>query len=184
MKRILLLLLGLTVIFGACKETVSTEQLTASSTEYSFQALTPEEYIEAIERVYPVKNFDNLYNDFRAIVDLIESYREEVENAEDFGFLLDYANDFRYIYHHDRKIVLSEEEHASIKKIANSYSSRTGKLTMIVLEPDMIKFLSEWTNYAVVYSAKDTKPTSLFFEESEIRVKKIQPNWYHVFDVN
>ena len=184
MKKLSLLLLCLTLLLTACKTPASTEQPTAISTEFNAQALTPEEYAEAVENVYPVKNFANLYDDFSAIVGLIESYRAEVENAEDSGFLLDYANDFRYIYHQDRKIVLSESEHKSIKKIANSYSSHAGALTMIVLEPGIIKFLSEWKNYAVVYSESDVAPTSLFFEESKIQVKKIQPHWYHVFDVN
>jgi len=149
-----------------------------------FPTMEQKAYENMIKKKYAIKDFEDVSDDFIAIIDLIEPYRAEVEIAEHHFFIVGYEKDFSYISFNDKVIQLNEIQQNSMKEIAKSYSwSSTGAMTLIGVEPGQIIFLSEWKNYAVVYTDDDIMPSTLWFAKAEVRVEKIRPHWYHVFDV-
>jgi len=151
-----------------------------------FSTIPRDVYEYGIQQKYAIKNFDDISDDLQTIIDLIAPYRDIMEKAEYNSFGVTRGNDYACITSSTTKTIwLNPFQQNSLKAIAESFSiANTGSLTAIGIESGQIKFLSEWRNYAVVYTDDDIAPTTLCFPEADVRVKKIQPHWYHVFDVN
>ena len=142
-------------------------------------------YAPGIKKRYAIKNFDDIYDDLQVMVDVVSPYREALEKAEYNSLMVNYDTDYDSIVSSTTGVIeLTPNQQKSLRTIADAYRSGTGSMTLIGFKPGQIKFLSEWKNYAIVYTDDDVAPTTLWFPESDVRTKKIRPHWYHVFDVN
>ena len=180
---VLVVVIGIALSVFFAGKWISSLENPADLSNYAF--LVPDIFYErGIRKRYKLKNFDDIFDDFQVMVDLVSPYRETLEKAEYNNFAVSYDTDYDCISSTAGVIELTPDQQNSLRTIADAYASDAGSMTLIGFEPGQIKFLSEWKCYAIVYTDDDVAPTTLWFPESDVRVKKIRPHWYHVFDVN
>lgn len=132
---------------------------------------------------YSISNqdFNQYYDDFETIVKLAERYQEKGQS--DAQYMMEgHDNGVIYLSYQGERIHLSEQESESLKNIESAFNNPDADFDGIRIYANRISFEIANGQYALVYSADNSKPTfvNVPSEKYGVYVKKIREHWYHV----
>jgi hypothetical protein len=159
---------------------------------FYFSFFTPHGNINTHYYVEDFKNYKKYYETAcNEIIEIAKSNGFDVSENEMYYFCDIAFSKFccvkanpKYTYYGYRKI--SNIATSCFEKIAESFPNydHAYKFYSIYYSKDFISFTSKSETYSVVFSVNGKKPTdelNHYGEETKIRTKKIQKNWYHVW---
>ena len=127
-----------------------------------------------------IDDFDEIYDDLMSIIEVIER-NHEIIAAERFSYTI-FINEF-----HSENISITDQEIESLTRIMEAFGpGRHFRLDRIDVRPGRIAFVTENWQYGLVFTEDDSEPQFIVRPEDiefmRIRVERIRPHWFHVFD--
>jgi hypothetical protein len=131
--------------------------------------------------VYYISDFNLYKNDFQTIADKMLTLNDLSNSSEGYTVWIDYENTNVLCKLNNQNIEMTDKEKSAMNNIKNSFNSST-LLNRIMIYKNRVTFCTEGNWYAVAYMINGDKPQfmSVPTEPFNIKVKKIEKNWYHI----
>lgn len=130
---------------------------------------------------YYISDFNLYKNDFQIIADKILTLNELSNSSDGHTVCIDYENHQMVCNLNGKNIEMTGEENKALNNVKNAFNYST-PLSRIVIYKNRVTFCTDGNWYAVAYMIDDSKPQFMNVptECFNIKVKKIENNWYHV----
>lgn len=131
--------------------------------------------------IYHISNFNLYKNDFQTIADKILTLKNLSNSSDGNTVWIDYENTHVFCKLNGKKIEMTNKEKNAMNNVKNAFDNST-PLNRIMLYKNRVTFCTDGNWYAVAYMVDGSKPQfmSVPTEHFNIKVKKIEKNWYHI----
>ncbi|HBL83820.1 MAG: hypothetical protein A2Y17_08230 [Clostridiales bacterium GWF2_38_85] len=127
------------------------------------------------------EDFKPYENDFKTIVDILTDYHDNIGSNEYTAFGVNYNDEKHVLSYKGTDIELSDSEQKSLENVVNVYKQhKDGNLYAIYVYEDSVYFTIPSGQYALVYKPDSNAPTSLFENDDDVNVERINDFWYNV----
>lgn len=131
--------------------------------------------------IYCIRDFNLYKNDFQTIAVKMLTLNNISNSSEDYTVDINYKNHQMILVLNDQIIEMTDKEKYIMNNVENAFDSST-PLSRIQVYKNRVTFCTDGNLYAVAYMIDDSKPQfmSVPTEAFDIKVKKIEKNWYHI----
>jgi hypothetical protein len=135
--------------------------------------------------VYRISNFNLYKNDFQTIADKMLTVNGLSNSSDGHTVWIDYEDNQVFCKLNGQKVEMTDKEKKAINNVKSAFDNdSTTLLDRIIIYKNRVTFCTEGNWYAVAYMIDDSKPQFMSApkEPFNIKVKKIEKNWYHIFN--
>jgi|GEM_PF-1466107 len=130
-------------------------------------------------------DFERYANDFRCMADIVLAEYEDVGYRGDERMVFTigrYSNDDYFIAEHEVILELDDKQQTSMNNVIAAYPYEYSYPSEIVAYENRVSFHITSGKYVLVYTVDGSEPTFAAkpTEDENIRVKRINENWFHV----
>jgi hypothetical protein len=133
--------------------------------------------------IYHISDFNLYKNDFQTIADKMLTLKDLSNSSDGNTVWIDYENTHVFSKLNGQNIEMTDKEKNAMNNVKNAFDNST-LLNRIMIYKNRVTFCTEGNWYAVAYMVDGSKPQfmSVPTEHFNIKVKKIEKNWYHIIN--
>lgn len=130
---------------------------------------------------YHISDFNLYKNDFQTIADKMLTLKDLSNSSDGYTVWIDYENTHVFCELNGQRIEMTDKEKNAMNNVENAFDNST-LLNRIMIYKNRVTFCTDGNWYAVAYMIDGSKPKfmSVPTEHFNIKVKKIENNWYHI----
>jgi hypothetical protein len=134
--------------------------------------------------VYNISDFNLYKNDFQTIADKMLNVKSSLDLSDYRTVWVAYENNQMVCKLDGQKLEMTDKEKQALNNVNSAFTNdSTTVLNRISVYENRVTFCTEGNWYAVAYMSDGSKPKFMSApkEHFDIKIKKIDRNWYHIY---